>query len=59
MSKITDEIGAYSAIRELGKAKVDKQPAIEDLSSETVSDIKAKVNEILEALRNSNVIEKS
>ena len=38
---------------------MDKQPAIENLSSETASDIKAKVNEILEALRNSNVIEKS
>ena len=59
MSKITDEIGAYGTIRDLGKAKVDKQPAIENLSSETASDIKAKVNEILEALRNSNVIEKS
>lgn len=59
MSKITDEIGAYGAIRDLEKAKVDKQPAIENLSSETASDIKAKVNEILEALRNSNVIEKS
>ena len=54
--KIRNEIEAYMAIEELLEAKVEKQEKIDDLSTETTTDLKNKINAILAALRKAGIV---
>lgn len=58
MGKVKNELEAYGKIEELNQRdEIKKQPAIADLASQTASDMVAKVNAILAALRSAGVID--